>query len=208
MAADPVGFCKLKFVYADTGGLISPGIELKITGAPTDDDLQTAVGVFGGFWNDRLSALTPPNWELDLVRLIYSDGAIDKLFESTVAALGTLGSTVDVPRSACTVTGWQIASFYRGGKPRTYFPGLARFEGASNVSWQHALVSDFNDAAGLLVLGDIASYAAGGITAVIPGCIRRHRLHAPIVPPEFFPYLGKHTDNRVCSQRKRLGPLS
>jgi hypothetical protein len=206
MAVDPAGFFKLKYVYSGGGASVFPGMEGKITGTPTVAQLQDAVDAFGGFWQDRLSALTNPNWTLDTIRMIYSNGTIEELVESSVSVVGTLGSTTTMARSSCIVTGYSIASFYRGGKPRTYWPGLGRYESGSETHWQAALVPDFQTAVSDL-LDDINGYTATGITAVALGCIRRVRLGSPIVPPEFFPYLSVHADGRICTQRRRLGPL-
>jgi hypothetical protein len=206
MAVDPAGFFKLKFAYSGGGSDIFPGMEGKITGTPTVAQLQTAVNAWGGFWQTRLSALTNPNFTLDKLRLIYSNGTIEELVEGTVAVVGTLGSTTTMARSSSVVTGYGIASFYRGGKPRTYWPGLGRYDTGSETHWQPALVGDFTSAVTSL-LADINGYTATGITAVSLGCIRRRRLGSPIVPPEFYPYLSVHGDTRICTQRRRLGRL-
>lgn len=206
MAVDPAGFFKLKFVYTDAHGSVFPGMEGKITGTPTVPQLQDAVDAFGGFWQDRLAALTAPIWTLDTIKMIFSNGTIEELVESSVSVVGTLGSTTQSVRSSCLVTGYSIASFYRGGKPRTYWPGIGRYESGSDTHWQAALVGDFTTGVQDL-LDDINGYTASGISAVSLGCIRRTRLGSAIVPPEFFAYASVHGDTRICSQRRRLGPL-
>jgi len=207
VAVDPAGFFKVKYEYADGLGSIFPGMEGKLVGTPTDAQLQTLVNAMGGFWTDRLAAITAPAWLLNNLRMIYSDGTIEKQFVVTRAVIGTLGSTISIPRSACIVTGYHISSFYRGGKPRTYWPGPGKFDGGSHVHFDPTVVS--NMAAGVaLLISDVNAYTASGVTSVTLGCIRRHRLGSPIVPPEFFAYGATHCDTRICTQRKRLGQLA
>lgn len=206
MSVDPVGFSKLKFQYTDGEGSIYPGMEAKIEGSPTNAQLQTFVDAAGGFWQDRLEALTNPNWTLSKLRLIYSDGTIERLLEGTVAVVGTLANVTQSTRSSCIVTGYSISSFYRGGKPRTYWPYPGRYESASDTHWNASFAGDMAAAVQLLI-NDLNGYTATGITSVTAGCIRRRRLNAPVVPPEFFPYLSVHGDSRICTQRRRLGRL-
>lgn len=206
MAADPVGFSKVKFKYTDSVGSLYPGMEAKIEGTPTTSDLQDFADVLGGYWQTQFAAATNPLLTLSELQLIYSDGTLEHKVVSAVGVVGTLGSTTSTPRSACVVTGCQIASFYRGGKPRTYWPYFGKYAPSSTTHWLSGTGSSYAGAVQYLI-DHVASYSAGGISAVHLGCIRRRRLGSPIVPPEFYPYVSAHGDDRICSQRNRLGPL-
>ena len=206
MAVDPAGFCKVKYVYQDSTGELYPGMEAKLTGSPTTPQLQDLADAMGGFWQDRLAALTDPKLTLQKLRLIYSDGTIEHLVESSVNVVGTTGGTVSIPRSACLVTGYGIGSFYRGGKPRTYWPYIGAYATSSTTHFPTATAAAYATAVQDLI-DDINGYTATGVTAFALGCIRRTRLGAPITPPEFWPYLSVHADARICTQRDRLGRL-
>lgn len=207
MPVDPAGFCKVKYVYTDTDGAIYPGMEGKLVGSPSTPNLQSLVDAIAAAWSTRLRAETAPHWTLGKARLIWSDGTIEHLVESSLNLAGTLGSTVTFPRSACLVTGYQISSFYRGGKPRTYWPSPCRYASGSDTHYDSALVADYVTAITNLI-SDVNAYTGTGVTSFTLGAIRRHRLGAPIVPPEFYAYGAVHGDTRICTQRKRLGRLS
>lgn len=204
MAIDPAGFCKVKFVFSDAVGEIYPGMEALVTGAPTLSDLDDAAAAIGDAWVTHLHTLTSPQWTLANVWLIYSDGSTELKGTATVGDAGTLGSTVTTPRSACLVSGYQIEDYYRGGKPRTYWPGPGRYESGSTTHWQAALCGDYETGLQALI-DEVDAYSGGGVATLTLGCIRRRALGSPLTPPQFFAYTGSHVDTRIGTQRNRLG---
>lgn len=105
--------------------------------------------------------------------------------------------------ATAVVLDWHIDQYYRGGKPRSYFPGppgsdctdSVHLTGTALTNWQTA-------AAGYLA--DINALASGGISAVKLGTVSFQRGNAWRVPPVFYPYNSVGVRSVLGIQRRRL----
>lgn len=202
MSADPAGFTKVKFVLTDSVGSVYPGIEALILWDSFDPDTLDTIA--SGVYSAAASHLMPmlnSRWTLSRARLLYSDGSVVTPVDHFGTTAGSLGTSSDGTRNDCVVSGYRIASYYRGGKPRTYWPGTWRLQSGSITAWNTALIGDMKTAVDTM-LSDIAGIGGTGLTSITPGCIRR--TGSGITTPTFFPYLDSHVDVRVCSQRRRV----
>ena len=206
MPIDPAGFAKYKYVITDGHGSVYPGIELLLTGAPTLADLDTLAAEILTNFSDNFVTQLHPDWTITGAQLLYSDGSTILEGTATAAVTGTFGGT-KLPRSTCVVSHYQIEDYYRGGKPRTYWPFWVASQMASSTTWNGAAVGDLE---GMIQdhLDAIAAFSSTAIPTCTPGCIRRVASGAPLVPPQFFPYVGSRVDSRLCTQRRRLGRLA
>ena len=132
--------------------------------------------------------------------------------ESTVAALGVGGGVAQpLPASAAAVLSWQIASRYRGGKPRTYLPGMTTSGIADTAHLSGSSVTTYaNDAEAFRVA--VNALTAGAITSVTLGTLRRFADGGSetipptyLNPPVFWPFLSVLVHARLGTQRRRLG---
>lgn len=123
--------------------------------------------------------------------------------ENTSTITGTAGGTV-LPANECVVGSWQSDAYWRGGKPRTYIPGipntyvdtnhsLDNSTKASIVTKLAALRTDVNaittPAVDLTTMGFV-SFASGGNWRT---------------DPLFFGFTGVTVHDRLGTQRRRLG---
>lgn len=172
--------------------------------------LQDLVDSVRGFYATRFVTL------LSSIVTIGDFEAFDLTSDVAPAATAT-GSTVGTGGSGLTsqvaqcIT-WRINRRYRGGHPRTYLPppGSTSITGGTANTWsaahrtalEAAAQGFYND-----INGADYSGASGRLVAV-----HRYRTEVtgtpPVVldPPLLSVIVGPAVDNRVDSQRRRLGP--
>jgi hypothetical protein len=176
---------------------------LRYTGTPTGTDLNDVAHDLFTAYEDNLL-----DWQSD-------DSAITK-----TTAVGTFGgdileglhigsehgtaSDTNDTLQNCVLLSWHIASHYRGGKPRTYLPGLTESKRDDARSLDDTFVSDLT-ALAQSFLAAVNIIGEGGITAIELGVWARFRSGAALSPPVFHPYLDVSVQKRVCTQRRRLG---
>lgn len=123
----------------------------------------------------------------------------------TATLSGTGIATGQVPASAAICVSWKTGRHYRGGHPRSYFGPLGSSAISSPTSLDPSTVTSFQTAA--------ANFrtACNGVTAPVGGpltmvCVHRFRDGAKLVPPQTSAITAVAVDNRIDSQRRRLGP--
>ena len=122
------------------------------------------------------------------------------------AAIDDTGSVSGNPMPAQVSVGitWSIASSYRGGHPRTYLPGIAyaTMDGVTTIQAAEASVfashaSSFHTALEEFTGTNWASTEHGVVSFVRNGEWR--------TPPVFIRITGARVDQRIDTQRRRLG---
>jgi hypothetical protein len=133
----------------------------------------------------------------------YYSGAGDEQVSVTADHTGA-ESGGGLTANAAAVISWGILSSYRGGKPRTYIPGI----GANALASARALSATFvasASAAAASFIDDVNALATGGITSVSLGTLHFFAAGVALAPPTFDPFVSARCQPRVCSQRRRLG---
>lgn len=121
----------------------------------------------------------------------------------TMAGSGTHGASSS-PNSVACCAGWKIPRHYRGGHPRIYLGPLSTTANSSGTTlsptYTALVTTNLNS-----MLADFNAIAAAGAPYKM---IVLHRLRAGVVlnPVEFSFPTGAVCDNRIDSQRRRLGP--
>jgi hypothetical protein len=121
---------------------------------------------------------------------------------------GTNAPPTFPPQVALTLT-WKASIFWRGGKPRTYIPGIPTSACANAGS--SLLLGSFTSAvqaqAGLFNLGvnGITSFSPNTVTL---GFVSYFSRGAFRTPPVFFPFNNVVIHDRLDSQRRRSGKES
>ena len=135
--------------------------------------------------------------------LFQSGGTV---LQSLSAMTGTGGAAVAEidDNSACYVVSWTSSVYWRGGKPRTYLPGVQ--QGSSTDG--HTLVAGDRTA----VAADAAAFRTavnalthGAITATSLGFVSFNSGNTARPSPLFFNVTGATVHGRLGSQRRRLG---
>lgn len=183
---------------------------LKYTGvAPTDVQLNTLCSSIGSLWattfGTRLLAST------SLTNVIAQDltnaQSANGVDGTTRTATGAAGTALPVSVAMCIT--WHVNSRWRGGHPRTYLSGLSGNDIQAGNQWTSASTTSMRTQATAFRTGLNGLTAAGNSWSFV--CLRRHETksdgtHSPIVPPRPLPIVSELVDQRIDSQRRRLGP--
>lgn len=128
---------------------------------------------------------------------------------STVAAYpgGVTGGSLP-PQSALCIS-WQIAESYRGGKPRTYVPGVPFT--ATTPAGSSTLDPTFctnADTAWTSFMNYFPTHPVSATYNMTLGCVSYYQGHTLRPTPLFRAYLAVKVHERLDSQRRRSGPES
>lgn len=115
-----------------------------------------------------------------------------------------IGTAHTCPQSAALCVTWRISRHYRGGHPRTYFGPLPDSAITNPTTLDSSTVTSWQSAA-LAFMGLVNALTPGGRHGHLV-CVHRWRSKAQLVPPQTTPIDTAAVDNRIDSQRRRLGP--
>lgn len=118
--------------------------------------------------------------------------------------VGAAGGSVQ-PASAAVVVSWLSGAFWRGGKPRTYIPGVS----STFLDTNHSLIDGIKN--GLITIAETLRTNVNGITTPAVdkstmGFVSYASGKVWRATPLFLPYTGAIVHDRLGSQRRRLGP--
>jgi hypothetical protein len=179
-------------------------LDITHTGDPDPADLATIAEYMGDLWFGNIAGGLSEDAQITQAHLVWylasGNIAATKFFSSYVGSGGA--SINDV--SACYVVDWTIGASYRGGHPRSYWPGVIQTTVDDGKTVQAAtrsgLASDANN-----FLSAVNVQTAGGITAILMGTVSFQVDNAWRTPPVFRPYLGvSNVYPYVGSQRRRI----
>ena len=131
--------------------------------------------------------------------------ALHSTRSSTSAGTAT-GSLVQ-SLAACRVWSWRSGVYWKGGKPRSYMPGVL---GSETTDLKHltaaAVASNLTQANAFH--GQVNGIVQGAITTTVHGFVSFRGLTGDIIVGAFFPITGAAVHPRMGTQRGRLGPWS
>lgn len=153
-------------------------------------------------WRRFLTSLGS-NWQFSTVT-VSDNGGSTAVTTSAPALTGTATSASYPPQCAVCLS-WSVNARYRGGKPRTYFPGIPQnstgTSGGSGLTATYA--TNLKNAANSF-LNDINGTNVDGLLLQL-GTISYYQHKVPRPSPVFVPYIGVHVHERLDSQRRRSG---
>lgn len=126
--------------------------------------------------------------------------------QSTFAMSGAGTGGAALPDTeACHVLSWKSSVYWRGGKPRSYLPGVA----TANINADHRTLTS-------TIIGTLTTNAGSlrttvnadtkpTITGSVFGFVSFRSGNADRIPPVFFPITGAVVHPRLGSQRRHLG---
>lgn len=204
MAIPPLGWAHHRIFFHDDSTSWGVGQDLYLTGTGSVADLDdTSADIVGGFVSNVL-----PMLYVGTVctggRIQYSDGSSVVEGSSTADEFGTVGGS-GLPINVALVTSWKIPSFYRGGKPRSYWGRMPASAQLTSRLWDDAYLGDFET--GIQAWADDVNTMTHGFSTITLGVWHKVRAGVPLDPWEFDPIVGSAMQRRVCSQRRRLGAL-
>ena len=205
-----VNTVKLILNWLGPGGRIARNIlfALKGTGSASTSDPTVLNGLANQVMSSFTTSLIPAQlsnlWQLTSVLARDNGGtAANSLSTSSSITMGNVGAC-QPPQVAICVS-WQIAEVYRGGKPRTYLPGVPATSitptGSSQIS---AAAANAMDAAATLLLNDFNSHPVSSTNWSL-GTVSYRTGHSVRPTPLWRSYIGVRIHERVDSQRRRSG---
>lgn len=136
--------------------------------------------------------------------ILYTPGGGELISSIAMTGAGT-GGTAVTDGSCSAVTSWLTSVYWRGGKPRTYFPGaLTALVNADDHTFTAAALTTATTA-GNNFRTDVNALAPGTITGTQFGFVSFSTGNAPRVTPLFFSISGARCHPRLGTQRRRLG---
>lgn len=177
-------------------------------GAPTSDSTflgQVANAIMTTWASSGLPSKIQQTWSLQKVTAKDNSGTSAAVADSTHAAIPGTDAALPLPPQVSIALSWDIAAHYRGGKPRTYLPGVP----------QDSLVAIGNSAIIPSFAVDLAAKAntwsasvnvssPGGHDGVL-GTLSFRTGNAPRPTPLFRAFGEAHVHERLDSQRRRSG---
>jgi hypothetical protein len=126
--------------------------------------------------------------------------------EYTLGDTGTSGNSPVPDASGAKVLSWQSSAYWRGGKPRTYLPGLSIPDIQSGtVNQLHSTYIPDLAAKGVAFLVAVNALAFGEISGGQLGFVSFTSGGVTRTPPIFVGITGCVVHPRIGTQRRRLG---
>lgn len=178
----------------------------------TDEDLVTS-GQVSDMLDAFSAALVSAQYLSHLsnaVHVTQFQGVSQLDADNAVEATKAVSHTGSISGAAATanvaaVISWLSSAYWRGGKPRTYLPGVPEAD-IDNVysiddTWKAALASDYAD-----VLTNVNGITTARVDQTKLGFVSYATGGEWRSPPLFFAFSGNTVHDRIASQRRRLGP--
>lgn len=171
----------------------------------TAADLQTWLIAACASYKTRMTANIVPQVAFKAgAAVLYAPGGGQVSAAATMTGNGTHGGAQETNNAGSVCISWQSSVYWRGGKPRTYIPGLATDQCANSTDLTPTAIT--NAQGGMAAFRtDVNALTAGTITGTTLGFISYRSGNVDRVPPIFYPVTGCTVHTRIATQRRRLG---
>lgn len=168
-------------------------------------NFDTVVSNFGEAYYSSFGAELPGTVTIDLAQGTLFQPNETALHSSHIMAHqgAQTGSTAS-DNAACPVLSWVTNVYWRGGKPRTYLPGLMASFVLNNKQLTTAAQAAFQNTGNSFHTA-VNALNAGVITQVQHGFVSFFSGGQERDPSSFFPISGCRVHLRIGTQRGRLG---
>jgi hypothetical protein len=169
-------------------------------------DLDTWTSAFGTAQGSNIGPQQAPSvtYSLATATLFQPDGSILRSVR-TVSATGSEAGTEMNDNGPAWVISWLSSVYWRGGKPRSYIPGVMQGDATAPGILTAGAVNTKTTAA-LAFRTAVNALTAGTITGTQLGFVSFRSGNADRVPPIFYPFTGAKVHPRLGNQRRRQGP--
>ena len=171
----------------------------------TQTDLDTWTLAFFNAYKTRFQSLVPTDTTVSFAKaVLYTPGGGELISLQGTAYAGT-GSASSAPGAPSKVVSWLSTVYWRGGKPRTYMPGLVAGDltTSTDVIAPTPLANLKTGAANFRT--DVNALTAGTITGTTIGFVSFRSGNTERGTPLFFAFTGSTVHPRIGSQRRRDG---
>jgi hypothetical protein len=168
-------------------------------------DLDSWTLAFGNAWKTRfLPQINTSTTVANTRSVLYTPGGGELLSVQTTAGTGSSGASDLADNAASMVVSWLSTVYWRGGKPRTYLPGVQ----SGDVTAAHLLtagkITSLQSAAASFRT-DVNALTSGTITGTTFGFVSFRTGNEERGTPLFFAITGAAVHGRIGTQRRRLG---
>lgn len=178
-------------------------LSLTTSGAVTVTDLQTLANAIASSWNTRIRPSLDNHCVLQSVELIYVPSAGNELVYTAPVTYTGGGADPVSDASAAYVINWVISAMYRGGHPRSYWPGCINAYITNGSDITGAGQTALNTAASNF-RNDINALTSTNVTGVAMGTVSFASNNAWRTTPVFRAYTSNRVRNKLGSQRRRI----
>lgn len=173
---------------------------------PTTGQMNTMVASLYSAWATAWKGKLGSNWTITLAKATYYGTAPYVITgESILTDVGTRGSASIMPDQVSACLSWLVSTTWRGGKPRTYFPGVVvSADLQDNAHITSTLIASI-EGAGNAWNTAVNAYTTSPFLTMALGTVRFFSGGVPLAPPVFLPYTGVSMHSRIATVRRRLG---
>lgn len=169
-------------------------------------DLAAILTSISSSWNTRIVPRQPSTVVMNLLSAVWkTPGGGEIVATNATTRTGSNGGGTINNISTAVVVNWHIDQYYRGGKPRSYMPGVLTTDTSDGHTLNATPVSNWQTAMDGFRT-DINALTTGGISAVKLGTVSFQRALEWRDPPVFYPYNSVTIRSTFGTQRRRLLP--
>jgi len=175
-------------------------------GGASMTDVTDVLDAFAAAWTTNVFPLLSAAVEVTLAKAVYISliSAEEYVVETPLSDTGSIDGEA-LSAQAAAVLSWPINAYYRGGKPRTYVPGIPVAD-LLDVGHFTSGFTEGLEAAGTAVLAAANDISHGNIVTAAMGIISYAADNAWRDPPIFRKFTGNPlVRSRIDTQRRRLG---
>jgi hypothetical protein len=179
--------------------------QLTTSGSISQADLDTWTAAFAAAYKSNLASQQTSQVTYVLAKaVLYTPGGGALVSTATMTGSGTSGGTNVSDISASICLSWLSTVYWRGGKPRSYMPGVSTAQVTNNYQVTPTTITGYGTAAAAFRTA-INALTATSITGTSLGFVSFNSGNAPRGTPLFFAFSGVKIHGRLATQRRRLG---
>jgi len=180
-------------------------MQLTTSSAISQADLDTWTAQIALLYENRFKVFMPSDASTVVAKaVLYTPGGGELIATSARSQAGTAGAAC-LQGASSKVVSWLSGVYWRGGKPRTYIPGIISGDTTASTDVLTAAIIAALKTAAQNFRTDVNAYTVGTITGTVLGFVSFRSANAERVTPLFFSFTGAVVHPRVGTQRRRLG---
>lgn len=201
----PPGYARVAISGTDMGHKWVQVFYLQITGTGvTVNDLQTIADAISAAYNTDLCPQQASTTVMTTVQIVFIPSVGNEVtYTGSYSHAGTAAGTRIDDVSSTAVLQWKISAYYRGGHPRSYFPGVPTTHVANGSDLDSTLTSGLATQANAF-RNAVNAITSTNVTAVVMGTLSYQTANAWRTTPLFRQFTSVSVNPKLGSQRRRI----
>jgi hypothetical protein len=201
----PVGTAKVVILGNDSGQTVENVFWLDCAGTGTYATAGLIAQGVKTAWDTYIMAQCASHYTATECIVTHYDGAFNPQGSYSSTTPGLIVSDGEPASTACVLS-WKIPATWRGGRPRTYVAGVPKAALLTTRQYTSSYTASMLSA-GAAFRTAVNAIVHAPVTGVELGTVSFVHANAWRTPPLFFSYAAVGVQSRICTQRRRLGPL-